>query len=95
MKIRPSFLPLIALFVSVVGLAPATATAAFEAMAQVSPNGKYVAYQSDESTRFDIFVTTFPDPGTRWQVSQAGGVEPRWSKDGKLNSGYACAHYIA
>jgi Tol biopolymer transport system component len=62
---------------------PIAATPAFEALAQVSPNGRYVAYQSDESGRFDIFVTAFPEPGTRWQVSQAGGVEPRWSKNGR------------
>jgi hypothetical protein len=63
-------------------LRPVAATAAFEALAQVSPNGRYVAYMSDESGRFEIFVTTFPDPGGRWQVSQSGGVEPRWSQDG-------------
>jgi len=62
---------------------PVAATPAFEALAQVSPDGRYVAYQSDDSGRFDIFVATFPDPGGRWQVSQSGGVEPRWSKDGK------------
>jgi eukaryotic-like serine/threonine-protein kinase len=62
---------------------PVAATAAFEALARVSPNGRYVAYMSDESGRFDIFVTTFPDPEGRWQVSQGGGVEPRWSMDGK------------
>jgi eukaryotic-like serine/threonine-protein kinase len=62
---------------------PVAATPGFEALARVSPNGRYVAYMSDESGRFDIFVTTFPEPGGRWQVSQGGGVEPRWSKDGR------------
>jgi Tol biopolymer transport system component len=62
---------------------PVGASPAFEALAQVSPNGRYVAYMSDESGRFDIFVTTFPEAGGRWQVSQGGGVEPRWSADGK------------
>ena len=62
---------------------PVAATPAFEALARVSPNGRFVAYMSDESGRFDIFVTTFPDPGGRWQVSQGGGVEPRWRQDGK------------
>jgi len=64
-------------------LRPLAVGPAFEALAQVSPNGRYVAFMSDETGRFDIFVTTFPDPGARWQVSQNGGVEPRWSKDGK------------
>jgi Tol biopolymer transport system component len=62
---------------------PVAATDAFEALAQFSPNGRYVAYESDENGRYEVFVTTFPDPGGRWQVSQGGGVEPRWSKDGK------------
>ncbi len=62
---------------------PVAATPAYEALGQVSPNGRYVAYMSDESGRFDIYVTTFPEPGARWQVSQSGGWEPRWSKDGK------------
>jgi hypothetical protein len=52
-------------------------------LGQVSPNGRYVAYQSIESGRYEIAVTTFPEPGGRWQVSQSGGTEPRWSKDGK------------
>ena len=52
-------------------------------MARFSPNGRYVAYQSDETGRFEIYVATFPGVGSRWQVSQNGGVEPRWSRDGK------------
>ena len=54
-----------------------------ESLGQVSPNGKYVAYQSGESGRYEIFVATFPEPSERFQVSQGGGREPRWSKDGK------------
>ena len=52
-------------------------------LGQVSPNGRYIAYQSGESGRNEILVTTFPEPASRWQVSQSGGVEPRWSHDGK------------
>ena len=62
---------------------PVGATPSSENLGQVSPNGRYVAYMSDESGRFDVYVTTFPQPGSRWQVSQNGGREPRWSKDGK------------
>ena len=54
-----------------------------ETLGQVSPNGRYVAYQSDELGRYEIFVTTFPETGGRWQVSQNGGREARWSKDGR------------
>jgi Tol biopolymer transport system component len=58
------------------------ATPALEPMAQFSPNGRYIAYQSDETGRFEIYVATFPGPGSRWPISQNGGVEPRWSRDG-------------
>jgi Tol biopolymer transport system component len=61
----------------------AASPTAVEDLGQVSPNGRYVAYMSDESGRFEIYVTTFPDPGGRWQVSQNGGREPRWSRDGR------------
>ena len=60
-----------------------TASPAIQQMARFSPNGRYVAYQSDETGRFEIYVATFPGPGSRWQISQSGGVEPRWSRDGK------------
>jgi Tol biopolymer transport system component len=62
---------------------PVAATPSSENLGQISPNGRYVAYMSDESGRFDVYVTTFPKPGSRWQVSQSGGREPRWSRDGK------------
>jgi serine/threonine protein kinase len=62
---------------------PFMATPALEPMARFSPNGRYVAYQSDETGRFEIYVATFPGPGSRWPISQNGGVEPRWSRDGK------------
>jgi serine/threonine protein kinase len=59
------------------------ASPAIQQMARFSPNGRYVAYQSDETGRFEIYIATFPGPGSRWQISQNGGVEPRWSRDGK------------
>ena len=62
---------------------PVAATPASEALGQVSRDGRYVAYMSDESGRFEIYVTTFPEAGGRWQVSQSGGREPRWSPDGR------------
>jgi Tol biopolymer transport system component len=54
-----------------------------ESMGVVSPNGRYLAYVTDQSGRSEIFVATFPDPAGRWQVSQTGGREPRWSRDGR------------
>ncbi len=50
---------------------------------QISPDGKWVAYASDESGNWEIYVTTFPGAAGKWQVSSGGGVEPRWRGDGK------------
>jgi Tol biopolymer transport system component len=56
----------------------------FDARAsQFSPNGHWMAYQSNKSGRYDIWVAPFPGPGGEWQVSTAGGVQVRWSPDGK------------
>jgi Tol biopolymer transport system component len=62
---------------------PFIATGAIEQGAQFSPNGRWVAYQSDETGRGEVFVAAFPQPGGRWQVSQGGGGEARWSRDGR------------
>jgi Tol biopolymer transport system component len=52
--------------------------------AQFSPDGRFVAYGSDQGGTFDIYVQPFPNAGDgKWQVSTGGGVEPRWSRDGK------------
>jgi serine/threonine protein kinase/Tol biopolymer transport system component len=48
-----------------------------------SPDGRWIAYQSNESGRGEIYVQAFPGPGGKWQVSSAGGVEPAWRADGK------------
>jgi eukaryotic-like serine/threonine-protein kinase len=48
-----------------------------------SPDGRWLAYQSNESGRGEIYVQAFPGPGGKWQVSTAGGVEPAWRADGK------------
>ena len=49
----------------------------------ISPDGKFVAYSSDESGDWEIYVTTFPGAAGKWQVSRGGGTEPRWRGDGK------------
>jgi serine/threonine protein kinase len=51
-----------------------------------SPDGKWVAYQSNESGRFEIYVRPFPGPGGQWQVSTGGGTMPRWSKEGRVGN---------
>ena len=48
-----------------------------------SPDGRWVAYRSNESGRFEVYVTPFPGPGGKWQISTAGGSFPRWRRDGK------------
>jgi serine/threonine protein kinase len=50
---------------------------------EFSPDGKWVAYVSDESGRYEIYVTPFPGPGGKRQISTGGGVFPRWRSDGK------------
>jgi eukaryotic-like serine/threonine-protein kinase len=50
---------------------------------QISPDGKWAAYASDESGTWEIYVTTFPGGAGKWQVSRGGGTEPRWRGDGK------------
>lgn len=48
-----------------------------------SPDGKWVAYQSNESGRNEIYVRPFPGPGGQWQISTLGGTSPRWRSDGR------------
>jgi Tol biopolymer transport system component len=48
----------------------------------ISPDGRAVAYASNESGQFDIYVDAFPKSATRTRVTTAGGTEPRWSADG-------------
>ncbi len=53
-----------------------------ELRSRFSPDGRWVAYQSNESGRFEIYVQAFPGPGGKWQISTAGGQEPQWGPDG-------------
>ncbi len=53
------------------------------ANAQFSPDGRFVAYASQETGTWDIYISPFPDFGGKWQVSSGGGEEPRWRADGK------------
>jgi Tol biopolymer transport system component len=54
-----------------------------ERQGQFSPDGRWVAYASDESGRYEVYVQSFPTPGGREQISTSGGAEPRWRRDGK------------
>jgi Tol biopolymer transport system component len=54
-----------------------------ELAGRFSPNGRFVAYQSDESGRWEIYARRFPDGGRKLQISNNGGWNPRWRADGK------------
>jgi serine/threonine protein kinase/Tol biopolymer transport system component len=45
-----------------------------------SPDGKWLAYMSNESGQFEIYVRPFPGPGGKWQISTGGGIHPTWSR---------------
>ena len=47
------------------------------------PDGRWLAYASNESGRFEAYVRPFPGPGGKWQISTAGGEYPTWSRNGK------------
>jgi Tol biopolymer transport system component len=49
----------------------------------LSADGKFIAYQSAESKRLEIFIQNFPLATDRWQISTAGGTSPQWRSDGK------------
>ena len=49
----------------------------------LSPDGKFIAYVSDESKRFEVFLQSFPPGRDRWQASTTGGLNPQWRPDGK------------
>jgi hypothetical protein len=58
------------------------ATEAAESQGQVSPDGKWLAFTSDATGRYEVYVRSFPDGARMWRVSVDGGVEPRWNVDG-------------
>ena len=51
--------------------------------AQFSPDGRWIAYASNETGSMEIYVSPFPSINGKWQVSNGGGQEPRWHQDGK------------
>jgi eukaryotic-like serine/threonine-protein kinase len=54
-----------------------------ETQGKLSPSGQWLAYASDETGRYEIYVQTFPKLGGKWPVSINGGTHPVWSRDGK------------
>jgi Tol biopolymer transport system component len=59
-------------------------TPAAESQGRFSPDGRWIAYQSNESGQYEIYVQRFPNPGDgKLQVSTSGGTTPRWRRDGR------------
>ena len=54
-----------------------------EQNAKISPDGNWLAYQSDESGNNEVYMTQFPQPARSWRISTSGGVNPFWRGDGK------------
>ena len=63
---------------------PLLQTASYETAGVISPDGRWLAYQSNESGQVEVYVRPFPAVDTgRWQVSTGGGSDPRWAADGR------------
>jgi Tol biopolymer transport system component/DNA-binding winged helix-turn-helix (wHTH) protein len=54
-----------------------------ESKPDITPNMRWMVYQSSESGRTEVYVQSFPPAGSKWQVSTVGGEEPYWRRDGK------------
>jgi Tol biopolymer transport system component len=53
-----------------------------QGLAQFSPDGRWVVYASNETSRYEVYVAPFPPTGAKWVVSTGGGLVPRWRRDG-------------
>jgi Tol biopolymer transport system component/predicted Ser/Thr protein kinase len=62
---------------------PFLRTASVETAPRFSPDGRFIAYASDESGRIEIYVRSYPGPGGKWQISSEGGSEPVWNPKGR------------
>ncbi len=61
---------------------PLVDTPADELFGVISPDGRWLAYESNETGQWDVYVQTFPEGGGRWRVSTEGGHQPRWNPKG-------------
>jgi Tol biopolymer transport system component len=62
---------------------PWLATPSLEILPSFSPDGRFVAYLSEDSAGREVYVAPYPGPGPRYQVSTQGGSNPRWSRNGR------------
>jgi hypothetical protein len=61
---------------------PLVADSAYEASCRLSPDGRWMAYHSNESGELNVFIRSFPDPSIKQRVSLEGGQRPSWRSDG-------------
>lgn len=54
-----------------------------EVQAKLSPDGRHLAYVTNESGQYEVYIIRFPDASGKWRVSSEGGAQPRWSQDGR------------
>src|SRR5262245_63185630 len=74
---------------------PLVATPAEELAPAVSPDGRWLAYSSNESGRREVYVRPFPETSNaRYQISVNGGTEPGWSRDGSELFYFDAASYM-
>jgi Tol biopolymer transport system component len=57
-------------------------TEAQECSGRLSPDGRWMAYISDESDTFEVYVQPYPPTGAKWQITKGGGAQPQWNRDG-------------
>jgi Tol biopolymer transport system component len=62
---------------------PFLSTPFVEGAPEFSPDGRWLAYVSNESGRFEVYVQPYPGPGGKWQISAGGGAEPKWNPNGR------------
>ena len=62
---------------------PLVQTAFSEDQAEISPDGRWIAYASNETGRDEVYVQSFPVPATKYRISSSGAADPRWRADGK------------
>ena len=65
------------------GIRPILQTAAYDGSAKLSPDGRWLAYSSNDSGRMEVYLRPFPAPDQRWQVSTQGGTQPVWNPNGR------------
>ena len=74
---------------------PLLVTNAYEGGAQVSPDGKWLLYVSNESGRMEVLLRPFGGPDRKWSVSNDGGMHPLWSPDGRRIYYRSDQHFMA